>query len=97
MEEKKPERHAAALKYNPDTDAAPILAATGRGQVAENILRVAGEHNVPIVEDRSTAELLTRFSVGDEIPPALYEAVAQVLLFVSEMDAKAGEKLRRLR
>lgn len=88
-------RYAAALKYDPATDTAPILAAAGKGTVAENILETAKAHGVPVVEDAPTAELLTRFSVGDAIPPILYEAVAQILLFVAEMDEKAGEKFRR--
>lgn len=91
MEETKlDKRRAAALKYDPATDDAPVLTAVGQGVVAENILKVADAHGVPIVEDASTAQLLTRFSVGDAIPPALYEAVAQVLIFVAEMDAEAG-------
>ncbi|NCB31361.1 MAG: flagellar biogenesis protein, partial [Clostridia bacterium] len=83
------------LKYDPATDAAPILTAAGKGPVAEKILETAQSHGVPIVEEAATAELLTRFSVGDAIPPVLYEAVAQVLVFVAEMDEKAGEKFRR--
>ena len=93
--QKNGKRHAAALKYDPETDAAPILAAVGQGVVADNIVEAAREHGVPVVEDASTAEILTRFSVGDSIPPALYEAVAQVLVFVAEMDAQAGERYRR--
>lgn len=94
--EKMPRRHAAALKYDPLVDEAPILAAAGKGAVAENIIETAKEHGVPVVEDSAAAELLTRFSVGDAIPPALYEVVAQILLFVAEMDTKAGEKLRNI-
>ena len=68
----------------------------GKGVVAENIIETAQEHGVPVVEDSSAAQLLTHFSVGDAIPPALYEVVAQILLFVAEMDTKAGEKLRHI-
>ncbi|MEA4970120.1 MAG: EscU/YscU/HrcU family type III secretion system export apparatus switch protein [Candidatus Pelethousia sp.] len=94
--ERKPRRHAAALKYDPLADEAPILAAVGKGVVAEHIIETAKEHGVPVVEDSSAAELLAHFSVGDAIPPALYEVVAQILLFVAEMDTKAGEKLRHI-
>lgn len=88
-------RNAAALKYDPGTDSAPILTAAGRGAVAENILKTAEIHGVPVVKNTSVAEVLTRFSVGDAIPPILYDAVAQVLLFVAEMDQKASEKFRQ--
>jgi flagellar biosynthesis protein len=93
---KKPQRHAAALKYDPLADEAPILAAVGKGVIADNIIETARVHGVPVVEDSTAAELLTRFSVGDAIPPALYEVVAQILLFVAEMDTKAAEKLRHI-
>lgn len=80
------ERKAAALKYDPASDAAPVITAIGQGFVADSIIRVAEEHDVPVVEDHAMAEALSRFSVGDAIPPALYEAVAQVLLFVLSTD-----------
>ena len=82
----KQKRTAAALKYDPASDAAPVITAVGQGFVADSIIRVAEEHDVPIVEDGAMAEALSRFSVGDAIPPALYEAVAQVLIFVLSTD-----------
>jgi len=96
MEKAEKRLKAAALKYDPEKDEAPVIAAVGQGAVAENIIKTAREHDVPVVEDSSTAELLAHFSVGDAIPPALYEAVAQVLVFVAEMDNQAGEKIRRI-
>lgn len=95
-EEKPKKKHAAALKYNPAEDEAPIIAAVGSGAVAENIVRIAEENDVPVVEEASTAEVLAQFSVGDAIPPVLYEAVAQVLMFVAEMDTEAAKKFRGL-
>ncbi len=92
MEDKNTQRQAAALKYDPERDAAPIITAVGSGTVAENIIKTAQENAVPVVEDRSTAEILSKFSVGDAIPPSLYEAVAQILIFVAELDAGAGTK-----
>lgn len=87
-------KKAAALKYDMETDSAPILSAVGQGTVAENILRVAQENDVPVVEDVSTADVLAQLSVGDAIPPALYEAVAQILIFVSEIDNNAIRKYK---
>jgi len=88
---------AAALKYDPASDSVPTIAAVGQGFVAEKIVEQAMEHGIPVVEDKSTADVLSQFSVGDAIPPALYEAVAQILVFVAEMDTQAGEKYRKLR
>ena len=96
MEQSLPDKKkAAALKYDLETDSAPILAAVGQGIVAENIIRTAQENDIPVVEDESTVEVLSRLSVGDAIPPALYQAVAQILIFVSEIDQAAAS--RRLR
>ncbi len=91
---KRDEKTAAALKYDPSADSVPILTAVGRGSVAQNIIKKAAEADVPIVEEASTADMLSRLSVGDAIPPALYEAVAQILVFLSETDeaAKYGGK-----
>lgn len=92
MEQPRVKKKAAALKYDVHNDAAPVLAAVGEGVIAENILRTAEEHDVPIVEDASTVEVLAKLSVGDAIPPALYQAVAQILIFVSELDQNATNK-----
>lgn len=86
------EKKAAALKYDPSADSVPILTAVGRGSVAENIIKKAAEADVPVVEEASTADMLSRLSVGDAIPPALYEAVAQILVFLSETDEAAKAK-----
>ena len=85
---------AAAISYDPDEHNAPVLAAFGQGYVAEKILAAAKESGVPVVPDPSLASMLSRISVGDEIPPELYEVVAKVLTFVSEVDRSYGERLR---
>ncbi len=78
---------ASALAYDM-ADEAPQVVATGKGLVAERILEIAREHNVPIREDRVLAEALSALSVGELIPPELYQAVAEVLAFVYRLDAK---------
>ena len=92
---KRPLRRAAALSYDPENDSVPILSAFGEGFLAEKILEMAEESGVPIVPDPKLAAMLAKMSVGDDIPPSLYDVVAKVLLFVSEMDSKYGEKLRQ--
>ncbi len=88
MSEQEPYRRkeAAALAYDPMRDDAPIVVAAGSGIVAENILRTAQEHNVPVVPDQSLARVLNQLSVGDAIPPDLYAVVAQILIFVGKVD-----------
>ena len=88
-------KRAAALKYDPEDNAAPMLAAFGEGHVADRIIEAAGAAGVPVLPDPELAELLSRMAVGDDIPPELYEIVARVLIFVGEMDKKYGERLRK--
>lgn len=88
MDDKKNIRdsQAAALRYDPDLDNAPIITALGMGHVAEKIIENAKKSDVPIVEDKKLTDVLMQLSVGDAIPPKLYEAVAQILIFISKQD-----------
>ena len=74
-------RRAVALQYGAD-DAAPVVVASGMGYLAERIVDVALENGVPIYEDDSLATILTQLSLGQEIPPELYQAVAEILAIV---------------
>jgi flagellar biosynthetic protein FlhB len=77
-----PTHFAVALKYDPN-DQAPRVLAKGLDEVAEVIKEIAREHKIPTVENKPLAQALYKLvEVGDEIPPSLYEAVAQVLAFV---------------
>ena len=78
-------KQAVALLYDPN-DAAPKVVASGRGVVAERIIEKAKDADVPIHEDSKLAETLSRLEIGDAIPPELYEAVAEILVFVDAMD-----------
>ena len=84
---------AAAISYDPDENSAPVLAAFGEGHLAEKIIAVARESGVPILPDPSLSSMLSKISVGDEIPEELYEAVAKVLIFVSEVDKTYRDKI----
>ncbi len=79
-------KRAAALKYDPLRDDAPIISALGLGAVADKIIETAQAHDIPIVENDPLADVLSRLSIGDAIPPRLYEAVAQILIFISQKD-----------
>ncbi len=80
MEEKV--KKAAALKYERGRDRAPRLVAKGKGAVAEKIVEIARETGVEVLEDRELVEFLVALDVGQEIPPELYRAVAEVLAYV---------------
>ncbi len=85
---------AAALKYDPENDDAPIITALGMGHVAARIIENAQQHNVPVVEDKKLSEVLMQLSVGDIIPQKLYEAVAQILIYISQQDGSFKSKLK---
>ena len=70
-----------------------ILAA-GKGEVAERIIEKAKENDVPFYQDNKLAETLSKLQIGDTIPPELYDVVAEILVFVDDMD-KMKAKLSR--
>lgn len=90
--EEKKVKEVAALQYSPDENKAPKLIALGKGEIAEKILEKAKENNVPIYKDAELAHTLGKLNIGDEIPPELYEVVAEILIFVSSIDKAFGEK-----
>jgi len=77
-----PTHLAIALKYDGRTMIAPTVVAKGKGVIAAQIIKVARQHLVPIVENPPLAHALIRLEIGMQIPPALYQAVAEVLAFV---------------
>ncbi|MFT6624863.1 MAG: flagellar biosynthesis protein [Cycloclasticus sp.] len=70
---------AVALKY--DGDSAPTVTAKGRGDLALEIIELARENNVPLDTNPELVKLLSSIPLGDEIPEALYLAVAEVIAF----------------
>ena len=88
-----PTELALALKYNPETMAAPKLVAKGAGYMAQRIRRIALEAGVPIVERKPLARALFKScEIGDTVPAELYKAVAEVLAYVFELNDKGFKK-----
>jgi flagellar biosynthesis protein len=86
-----PERPAAAaLIYDPTKPEPPEILATGRGLIAEEIVRAAREHGVPLHQDPGLVEALSKLDIGTVIPRELYAVVAEVLAFVYSIDAEAA-------
>jgi len=81
-----PPRRATALRY--DGGGAPRVVAAGRGLVAERILAAAEEAGVPVREDRALAAALAALDLGQEVPEALYVAVAETLAWAYRLDAR---------
>ena len=75
-----PTHLACALRYDePGGDVAPVIVANGEGELAEQIVRAARDHSIPVVQNVPLARALVELRVGDTIPEALYEAVAEIL------------------
>jgi flagellar biosynthesis protein len=78
-------KKAVALRYDPDKDSSPRVVATGKGETAENIIKIAQLHNLPIQEDADLVELLSKVELDKEIPEKLYLAVAEVFRFLYDI------------
>ena len=84
-----PTHFAVALRYHPDEDAAPIVLAKGQDSLALRIVKVAEEHKVAVIENVPLARALYADAELDrEIPPALYNPVAEVLVYIFRLNEK---------
>ncbi|MDU5106349.1 MULTISPECIES: EscU/YscU/HrcU family type III secretion system export apparatus switch protein [unclassified Clostridium] len=78
-------KKAAALKYE-ENIVAPIVTASGMGYIADKIIEKAEENDVPIVYNKELTELLCNVDIGENIPTDLYEAVAHIIAYVTDLD-----------
>jgi flagellar biosynthesis protein len=88
MKRKSQPTNEVAIALNYDGENAPRLTAKGRGELAQRILALAEEHDVPLHEDPELAALLAQLPLGEEIPQALYRAVAEVIAFAYLLSGK---------
>lgn len=95
MAQREEKKRAVALEYEPG-EKAPKVIATGQGILAEKMIDVAKEANVPVHKDPELAHSLSILDIGEYIPPELYSIVAEILVFVDSMDKiKSKMKDRR--
>ena len=80
------EKKAVALFY--DGHNAPAVTAAGSGELAEQIIALAREHNIPLFENEELLKLLVSIGVGEEIPETLYLCIAQVIAFAYKIQGK---------
>ena len=81
-------RRAAALRYDRQAEGAPKVVAAGAGIIAQRIVEIAREQGVPVREDPALAEALARLELEQEIPPELFVAVAEVLVWAYGLEAR---------
>lgn len=84
---------AVALKW--EGDSAPRVSAKGRGELAQRIADLADEHDVMINEDAALVEVLAQVEVGQEIPQALFVAVAEIIAFAYSLRSELPEHVVR--
>ena len=80
---------AAALQYDNGRDMAPKVVAVGYGRIAEQIVALARQNNIPIYDDPALAAALSTVDVGAEIPPELYLVVAEVLAYIYRVTGRS--------
>lgn len=77
---------AIALSY--DGEQAPTLAAKGNDELAQAIIQLAIQAQVPIYENAELTQWLSKLELGDEIPQGLYLTIAEILAFVYKLEGK---------
>lgn len=74
-------KKAVALKYDENQGIAPVIVASGLGHMAEKIVEVANQSDIPIYEDTSLATVLSQLELGAQIPEEVYKAVVEIYVF----------------
>jgi len=81
-------KSAVALKYHTENDTAPKVTAKGEGLLAERIIALAKENQIPIKEDPDLVQILSQVDINKEVPPSVYKVVAELLAFVYKLNNK---------
>jgi flagellar biosynthetic protein FlhB len=91
-----PTELAIALRYDPEGMTAPVVVAKGAGFLAARIRQIAVQNGVPILERKPLAQTLYKtVDVGQEVPPDLYQAIAEILAYVYELSGKGKRQMRK--
>jgi flagellar biosynthesis protein len=87
-------RFAIALEY--DGAQAPVVTARGHSEIAEEILKIAEQENIPVYHDDELSALLEHLDLGEHIPQSLYVVIAEVLTFAYQLSGKHKDFMDRL-
>ena len=79
-------KSANSLQYQKEINSAPKITARGEGWVAEKIIEIAQERNIPIRKDKDLLNLLSEIDLGREVPESLYKVVAELLAWVYQLN-----------
>ncbi len=78
-------KKAVALGYDIDVDNAPKVVAKGKGNLANNIIKIAKNNEIPIKKDEDLVELLSAIDIDKEIPDSMYKAVSEIFAFIYDL------------
>jgi len=86
MIKKENDDKAVALQYKHLRDNAPRVTAKGTGETARKIIELARKHNIPLRNDPDLVEVLSMMNLEEEIPPAIYIVVAELLVYIYRLN-----------
>ena len=86
---------AVALSYDKKKDDAPKVLASGKGVIAEKIIEIARDNNVPMHKDADLVEILSLLDINESIPIEVYSVVAKIFTYIYEQDKE--KKLNKLK
>lgn len=85
-----PQKKAVALQY--EGYSTPRVTAKGEHLLADEIVRLARENDIPVYEDKGLVQALAQVDIGDEIPELLYMAIAEVIAFIYQLERSRDGK-----
>lgn len=84
-------KKAVALRYDQNVAEAPQVKAKGTRVVADQIIELAQQNNIPIQEDTALVELLSKLELDQQIPEELFEVVAEIMAMIYRMEKRVAE------
>lgn len=93
MSQSNSKNKAVALRYDTKRDNAPVVVASGCGEIAKKIIDVAEKNGIPVYRDDSAASLMCMLKVGSNIPNELYEVVAAIYVSLLKSSKELKKKI----
>lgn len=87
-------KKAVAMRYT-EKDNAPVIVASGLGYIAEKMVEVATDNNIPVYEDTSLTTVLSQLKLGQEIPPELYNAIIEIYVYFLKFDPSRQQQAQQ--
>ena len=91
----KKNQKAVALGYDEKKDNAPKVLASGKGLIAEKIIEIARDNNIPMHRNADLVEILSLLEIDESIPIEVYSVVAKIFTYIYEQNQQ--KKLNKLK